>query len=123
MEAKRLGDMAVTEGWAMLMQHLVTEPAWLNRRLDVPRPADLAYDGVDAAKKKLAAIEHAAPVGATAIDVMRTLATAIPADLRIDIDECMDAEGVRVRAKSDSSKWSMRSSSSSSARTPSPMCR
>ena len=36
MEAKRLGDMAVTEGWAMLMQHLVTEPAWLNRRLDVP---------------------------------------------------------------------------------------
>ena len=37
MEAKRLGDMAVTEGWAMLMQHLVTEPAWLNRRLDVPR--------------------------------------------------------------------------------------
>ena len=27
--------MAVTEGWAMLM-HLVTEPAWLNRRLDVP---------------------------------------------------------------------------------------
>jgi hypothetical protein len=44
-EAKRFGDMAVTEGWAMLMQHLVTEPAWLNRRLDVPRPADLAYDG------------------------------------------------------------------------------
>ena len=34
---KRLGDMAVTEGWATLMQHLVTEPAWLNRRLDVPR--------------------------------------------------------------------------------------
>jgi hypothetical protein len=45
MEAKRLGDMAVTEGWAMLLQHLVTEPAWLNRRLDVPRPADLARDG------------------------------------------------------------------------------
>jgi hypothetical protein len=45
MEARRLGDMAVTEGWAMLMQHLVTEPAWLNRRLDVPRPGDLARDG------------------------------------------------------------------------------
>jgi hypothetical protein len=29
----------------MLMQHLVTEPAWLNRRLDVPRPGDLAADG------------------------------------------------------------------------------
>jgi hypothetical protein len=45
MEARRLGDMAVTEGWAMLMQHLVTEPAWLNRRLDVPRVEDLAHDG------------------------------------------------------------------------------
>src|SRR5947209_1020315 len=37
MEARRLGDMAVTEGWAMLLQHLVTEPAGLNRRVDVPR--------------------------------------------------------------------------------------
>jgi hypothetical protein len=45
MEGKRLGDMAVTEGWAMLMQHLVTEPAWLNRRLDVPRVNELARDG------------------------------------------------------------------------------
>src|SRR3954454_20374866 len=45
MEAKRLGDMAVTEGWAMLMQHLVTDPAWLNRRLDVPRVDELSRDG------------------------------------------------------------------------------
>jgi hypothetical protein len=45
MEGKRLGDMAVTEGWAMLMQHLVTEPAWLNRRLTVPRAEDLAREG------------------------------------------------------------------------------
>jgi hypothetical protein len=42
MEARRLGDMAVTEGWAMLMQHLVDEPAWLNRRLDVPRVGQIA---------------------------------------------------------------------------------
>jgi hypothetical protein len=45
MEDKRLGDMAVTEGWAMLLQHLVTEPAWLNRRLDVARVDELARDG------------------------------------------------------------------------------
>jgi hypothetical protein len=45
MEAKRLGDMAVTEGWASLFQHLVTEPAWLNRRLDVPRVGQLANEG------------------------------------------------------------------------------
>ena len=45
MEARHLGDMAVTEGWAMLMQHLVTEPAWLQRRLDVPRVEQLANEG------------------------------------------------------------------------------
>jgi hypothetical protein len=42
MEARRLGDNAVTEGWAMLLEHLVSEPAWLERRLDVPRPGDFA---------------------------------------------------------------------------------
>jgi len=45
MEARRLGDMAVTEGWAMLMQHLVDEPAWLTRRLDVPRVGKIANAG------------------------------------------------------------------------------
>ncbi len=45
MEARRLGDMAVTEGWAALLEHLVIDPAWLNRRLDVPRPQDIARDG------------------------------------------------------------------------------
>ena len=29
MEERRLGDNAVTEGWAMLLQHLIDEPAWL----------------------------------------------------------------------------------------------
>jgi hypothetical protein len=48
MEAKRLGDMAVTEGWAMLMQGLVDEPAWLNRRLDVPRVEKIANAGAAA---------------------------------------------------------------------------
>ena len=46
MEARRLGDMAVTEGWAMLMQHLVVEPAWLNRRLDVPRIEEITHDSM-----------------------------------------------------------------------------
>jgi oligoendopeptidase F len=45
MEARRLGDMAVTEGWAMLLQYLVTEPEWLKRRLDVPRMELLANEG------------------------------------------------------------------------------
>jgi hypothetical protein len=44
-EDRRLGDNAVTEGWAMLMQHLVDDPAWLTRRLDFPRPEDWAVEG------------------------------------------------------------------------------
>jgi hypothetical protein len=46
MEEKRLGDVAVTEGWAMLMQHLTDDPAWLTRRLDFPRPDDFEVEGV-----------------------------------------------------------------------------
>jgi hypothetical protein len=44
-EDRRLGDNAVTEGWAMLLQHLIDEPAWLLRRLDVPRPQEFAAEG------------------------------------------------------------------------------
>jgi hypothetical protein len=46
MEEKRLGDSAVTEGWAMLLQHLTDEPAWLSRRLDFPRPGQYAAEGM-----------------------------------------------------------------------------
>jgi hypothetical protein len=45
MEERRLGDNAVTEGWAMLLQHLTDEPAWLRRRLDMPRPDEYAIEG------------------------------------------------------------------------------
>jgi len=44
-EEKRFGDNAVTEGWAMLLQYLTGEPAWLVRRLDFPRPQDYAREG------------------------------------------------------------------------------
>ena len=43
-EERRLGDYAVTEGWAMLTEHLTQDAAWLNRRLDVPRPAELVAE-------------------------------------------------------------------------------
>jgi hypothetical protein len=46
MEEKRLGDVAVTEGWAMLMQHLTDEPAWLTRKLDFPRPQEYSAEGM-----------------------------------------------------------------------------
>ncbi len=43
-EARRLGDNAVTEGWAMLFDSLVDDPAWLARRLDFARPEDFAVE-------------------------------------------------------------------------------
>ena len=45
LEEKRLGDMALTEGWASLFDHLPSDAAWLNRRLDVPRVSDLVHEG------------------------------------------------------------------------------
>ena len=45
MEEKRLGDNAVTEGWAMLFQHLTDDPTWLTRRLDFARPHEYAIEG------------------------------------------------------------------------------
>jgi hypothetical protein len=44
-EEKRLGDNAVTEGWAMLIEHLTIDPVWLTRRLDFPRPAEFSAEG------------------------------------------------------------------------------
>jgi hypothetical protein len=44
-EDRRLGDNAVTEGWAMLLEHLTDEPRWLTRMLDFPRPHDYAREG------------------------------------------------------------------------------
>jgi hypothetical protein len=43
-EARRLGDNAVTEGWAALFEMLVDDPAWLNRRLDFGKPEDFAAE-------------------------------------------------------------------------------
>ena len=43
-EERRLGDNAVTEGWAMLLEHLTTEPVWLERQLDFPRPYEFAAE-------------------------------------------------------------------------------
>jgi hypothetical protein len=45
MEEKRLGDNAVTEGWAMLFDHLIDDRAWLSGMLDFPRPETFAAEG------------------------------------------------------------------------------
>jgi hypothetical protein len=44
LEARRLGDNAVTEGWAALLELLVDNPVWLARRLDFGKPEDFASE-------------------------------------------------------------------------------
>jgi hypothetical protein len=44
-EERRLGDNAVTEGWAMLMEHLTFDPTWLVKRLDFQQPHQFAAEG------------------------------------------------------------------------------
>jgi hypothetical protein len=44
-EERRLGDNSVTEGWAMLLEYLTTDPVWLERRLDFSRPHEFAAEG------------------------------------------------------------------------------
>ena len=59
---------------------------------------------VDAAQKRLAILAGLAPAnGVTAIDVMRTVATAIPESVTLDVDEyIMEPEAVRIKAKTAS---------------------
>ena len=45
LEEKRLGDNAVTEGWAMLFEHLTGDRAWLTRMLDFSKPREFAAEG------------------------------------------------------------------------------
>jgi hypothetical protein len=40
-EARYFGDNSVTEGFAFLFEHLVSEPEWLRRRLGVEEPEPL----------------------------------------------------------------------------------
>ncbi len=59
---------------------------------------------VETAQKRLQILSGLAPAnGATAIDVMRTIATALPDSITLDIDEyIMEPEGVRIKAKTSS---------------------
>ena len=43
-EDRRLGDNAVTEGWAYLFEHLIGSTAWLGRMLDATSAESLAWE-------------------------------------------------------------------------------
>jgi general secretion pathway protein L len=59
---------------------------------------------VDAAQKRLTILAGLAPAnGATAIDMMRTIAAALPDSVSLDVDEyIMEPEAVRIKAKTAS---------------------
>lgn len=59
---------------------------------------------IDAAQKRLQILSGLAPVGGTtAVDVLRTITTAVPDAIKVDTDEyIMDPDSVRVKAKTDS---------------------
>jgi hypothetical protein len=100
-EARRFGDNAVTEGWAMLFQHLVDDPGWLARRLDVGDPEAFARHGAVVllffvrryAAKLLYEIEYHGPSEPTALQdrYVELLSDALkiapsPTDYLADID-------------------------------------
>jgi len=43
-EERRLGDNAVTEGWAFLLEHIIMDAGWLQGMLDFPRPQEYAAE-------------------------------------------------------------------------------
>lgn len=69
-----------------------------------PDPVAQLRATIDADQKKLATLGDVVPIdGATAIDAMRELAVAVPAEVPVDIDEfTMDTGEIRIRATSAS---------------------
>ena len=92
-EERRLGDNAVTEGWAALFQLLVAEPAWLSRRLDFPKPHEFGAD--DAVRHLFFVRRYAAKL----LYELELHAAADPEDVRDRYVELLgDALRIRPRA-------------------------
>ena len=71
MEERRLGDNAVTEGWAMLLEHLVDDPAWLDAAPGHPAAATSSPPRARQAALLRAPLLREAPVRARAARVGR----------------------------------------------------
>jgi len=71
-----------------------------------PQPDPVGYlrGIIESEQKKLVMLGDVVPLdGATAVDALRELAVAIPAEIRIDVDEfTMDTGQIRIRAMSES---------------------
>ena len=103
LEARRLGDNALTEGWAALLELLVDDPVWLSRRLDFGRPHEFAGETAAIrlylvrryAAKLLYELElyeggELAPLRARYAELIGEATTVPPsdADFLLDVDEC-----------------------------------
>ena len=73
--ARRLGDNAVTEGWADALELLVNDPVWLSRRLDFGRAHVFARRGGSRAALPRPPLRGEAPLRARAARRQRRLDT------------------------------------------------
>lgn len=69
-----------------------------------PDPARFLRETIEAERKKMAVLGEVAPAdGATVIDALRAVATALPASIKLDVDELiMDPDSIRMKAQTDS---------------------
>jgi Tfp pilus assembly PilM family ATPase len=67
-------------------------------------PVRMLRDAIEAEKKKMSVLgEVAPPDGATVIDAMRAVASALPAGIKLDVEEfIMDPGSIRMKAETDS---------------------
>ncbi len=79
MESRRLGDNSVTEGWAMLLEYLVDDPAWHAQRLEHAAGGRVRLRGRDHAALHRAPLLREAPVRARAARARTTWPRRAPA--------------------------------------------
>jgi general secretion pathway protein L len=72
--------------------------------VSVVEPRMQLQSEIDAEQRKLELLGGMAPLGgATAIDSMRVIASALPATMKLDVDQyLMDPESIRIKASTDS---------------------
>jgi type II secretory pathway component PulL len=69
-----------------------------------PDPVRLLREAIEAEKQKMEVLGDVAPLdGGTVVDALRTVAMALPADIKVDSDEfIMDAASIRMKVTTDS---------------------
>lgn len=71
---------------------------------NAPDPVRFLHEAIAAEKKQMAILGEVAPAdGATVVDAMRAVAVALPAAVKLDVEEfIMDTDSIRMKAATDS---------------------